>query len=291
MAVRLNRDSIGPLRCVDFSWPALLSAMAITSGDRPLQGPNLTYWKSNPYLTSKFTGESDELHPQWVIVDLQAEKPVGAVRITWENPYAVSYRVEYRVGKEALNWDLGPMGEWKAFPAGVIQNMQGGDVVLKLADATIQTRYVRVLMTKSSNTCDLHGPGDIRNCVGYAMREVRLGTSTQAVLSPRCKNSSQTIRPPIARLRSTRGTQQATPMRLACTSTPDSTSSSPAASPTICPQWSPSRCCTVRRTIPQGRLPTWRNGDIRSATSKWGRSRMASTPCQKTMLRFIFSGL
>src|SRR5277367_6960176 len=29
-----------------------------TSGDRPVQGPNLTYWKSNPYLTSKFTGES-----------------------------------------------------------------------------------------------------------------------------------------------------------------------------------------------------------------------------------------
>src|SRR5579864_8656566 len=36
-----------------------------TSGDRPVPGPNLTYWKSNPYLTSKFTGESDALHPQW----------------------------------------------------------------------------------------------------------------------------------------------------------------------------------------------------------------------------------
>src|SRR4051812_24322188 len=35
-----------------------------TSGDRPVQGPNLSYWKSNPYLTSKFTGESDALHPQ-----------------------------------------------------------------------------------------------------------------------------------------------------------------------------------------------------------------------------------
>src|SRR5206468_5130876 len=29
-----------------------------TSGDRPVQGPNLLYWKSNPYLASKFTGES-----------------------------------------------------------------------------------------------------------------------------------------------------------------------------------------------------------------------------------------
>ena len=52
-----------------------------TSGDRPVQGPNLSYWKSNPYLTSKFTGESDALHPQWVVVDLKAEKPVNAVRI------------------------------------------------------------------------------------------------------------------------------------------------------------------------------------------------------------------
>ena len=70
-------------------------------------------------------------------------KASDAVRITSENPYAVSYRVQCWVGREALNWDLGPMGEWKAFPAGVIQNMQRGDVVPKLADATVQTRYVR----------------------------------------------------------------------------------------------------------------------------------------------------
>ena len=70
-----------------------------TSGDRPVQGPNLSYWKSNPYLTSKFTGESDALHPQWVVVDLQAEKPVNAVRIAWASPYATTYQVEYWVGR------------------------------------------------------------------------------------------------------------------------------------------------------------------------------------------------
>jgi hypothetical protein len=32
-------------------------------------------------------------------------------------------------------------------------------------------------MTESSNTCDTHGPGDIRNCVGYAIREVYAGNS------------------------------------------------------------------------------------------------------------------
>jgi hypothetical protein len=147
-----------------------------TSGDRPITGPNLTYWKSNPYLTSKFTGESDELHPQWVIVDLQAEKLVNAIRIGWESPYAVSYRVEYWVGKDALDFDLGPKGEWKSFSAGVVTDGKGGDVVLKLAEAAVQTQYVRVLMARSSNTCDLHGSADIRNCVGYAIKEVHLGT-------------------------------------------------------------------------------------------------------------------
>jgi Glycosyl hydrolases family 39 len=31
-------------------------------------------------------------------------------------------------------------------------------------------------MTKSSDTCDTHGAGDPRNCVGYAIREIYLGT-------------------------------------------------------------------------------------------------------------------
>ena len=147
-----------------------------TSGDRPLQGPNLTYWKSNPYLTGKFTGETDALHPQWVVVDLNAEKPVDAIRIAWASPYAITYQVEYFAGKSALDFDLGPQGEWKTFPAGAIKNAQGGTVTLKLAEAPVSAQYVRVLMTESSNTCDLHGPDDIRNCVGYAIQSIRLGT-------------------------------------------------------------------------------------------------------------------
>src|ERR1700746_3946197 len=73
-----------------------------TSGDRPVQGAKLIYWKSNPYLTSKFTGENDLLHPQWVIVDYKLEKPVSAIHIAWASPYAKSYQVEYWVGKAAL---------------------------------------------------------------------------------------------------------------------------------------------------------------------------------------------
>jgi hypothetical protein len=146
-----------------------------TSGDRPVQGANLGYWKSNPYLTSKFTGESDALHPQWVVVDLKAEKPVGAVRIAWASPYAKSYQVDYWVGKDALDFDGGPKGEWKTSPAGIVKDGQGGTVTLKLAEAPVSTRFLRVWMTESSNTCDVHGADDVRNCVGYAIEQISAG--------------------------------------------------------------------------------------------------------------------
>ena len=146
-----------------------------TSGDRPIQGPNLSYWKSNPYLTSKFTGESDSLHPQWVVVDLNAEKPVSAVRIAWAGPYATTYQIEYWMGTNALDFDGGPKGEWKVFPSGTLKNAQGGTVTLKLTDNPVSTRYLRILMTESSNTCDEHGPDDVRNCVGFAIQQLVAG--------------------------------------------------------------------------------------------------------------------
>ena len=147
-----------------------------TSGDRPISTPNLSYWKSNPYLTSKFTHESDTLHPQWVVVDLRTPQPISAVQIAWKDPFAVIYQVEYFDGKNALDFDRGPMGNWKVFPSGAMKNAKGGTVTLKLSDAPITTQYVRVLMTESSNTCDEHGSSDIRNCVGYAIDQIHAGT-------------------------------------------------------------------------------------------------------------------
>ena len=147
-----------------------------TSGDRPVQGPNLTYWKSNPYLTSRFTGESDARHPQWVVVDLQVEQPVSVIRIAWASPYATTYQLEYWVGTNALDFDGGPKGEWKVFPSGALKNAPGGTVTLKVTDTPVATRYVRILMTESSNTCDEHGPADVRNCVGYAIQHIAAGT-------------------------------------------------------------------------------------------------------------------
>jgi len=51
-------------------------------------GESGTYWKSDPYLTHFFTGDPDELHPQWVVIDLERPRTLNAIEIDWANPYA-----------------------------------------------------------------------------------------------------------------------------------------------------------------------------------------------------------
>jgi hypothetical protein len=134
-----------------------------------------TYWKSNPYLTKKFTGEDDSLHPQWVVVDLEKEQIVTAIRIAWAEPYAKNYRVQYWLGASNAMEDMNG-GEWKDYPAGIVTEGKGGTVTLQLSPTPVATKYVRVWMTASSNTCDSHSSADPRNCVGYAIKEIYLGT-------------------------------------------------------------------------------------------------------------------
>ena len=148
----------------------------MTSGDTPLVAGFQSYWKSNPYLTSYFTGESDALHPQWVVIDMGTARAINAIHIQWVNPYAVVYVVQYWTGdNNAMDWDMGPNGMWKPFQLGAVLNGTGGDVHLKLSDVPVSTRFVRVLMSKSSGTCDTHGAQDIRNCVGYAFQTLSAG--------------------------------------------------------------------------------------------------------------------
>ncbi|MGB7437457.1 MAG: discoidin domain-containing protein, partial [Candidatus Acidiferrum sp.] len=138
-------------------------------------GNENTYWKSNPYLTHLFTHADDSLHPQWVVIDLEAKRPVNAIRIDWAEPYATVYAVQYWVGTGDAMDEQGT-GDWKTFPAGSINDGKGGNATLRLDGPPIELRYVRVLLTQSSNTCDTHGPSDPRNCVGYAIKELYLGT-------------------------------------------------------------------------------------------------------------------
>jgi hypothetical protein len=142
-----------------------------------------TYWKSNPYLASKFTGQPDSAHPQWVVIDLGSQESVSHLRIDWGEPYARGYEVQYWTGEHPMERPTG--GVWTAFPTGIITNGKGGTETLQLAASPLPARYLRIWMTESSNTADsrpnaLHDPKDPRSSAGYAIRELYVGTLTDA---------------------------------------------------------------------------------------------------------------
>jgi hypothetical protein len=142
---------------------------------RMTDGDSTTYWKSNPYLTSKFTGEDDSLHPQWVIINFGAAEKVDTLRIDWADPYARNYEVEYWSGeKDPLS--NATAGAWVAFPRGIIHEGRGGRETLPLSPEPIRTRYIRIWMTRSSNTASTDAANDPRTSLGYAIRELYAGT-------------------------------------------------------------------------------------------------------------------
>jgi hypothetical protein len=140
---------------------------------RLTDGDAATYWKSNPYLTKRFSGEEDFRNPQWVVIDFGTRQDIDAIRIAWANPFARKYAVQYWVGEDAFSKPAA--GAWTLFPGGEVQDGKGGTAALKLADTQIKARFVRIWMTESSNTCDTHGSEDPRNCVGYAVNEIYAG--------------------------------------------------------------------------------------------------------------------
>ena len=141
---------------------------------RITDGDENTFWKSNPYLTKPFTGEDDSNYPQWVVVDLATNQEIDAIRISWGEPYARRYLVQYWTGEDPIKQPTS--GTWVTFPSANISTGQGGVATLRLASSPTPVRYLRIWMTESSNTCDDHGSSDRRNCVGFAIREIYLGT-------------------------------------------------------------------------------------------------------------------
>jgi hypothetical protein len=109
------------------------------------------------------------------VIDLATPQPINALRIAWGEPYAKQYLVQYWTGDEAIKQPT--KGSWVVFPSGVITNGKGGTVTLPLTSSPMTVRFVRIWMTESSNTCDSHGSADARNCVGYAIRELYIGTA------------------------------------------------------------------------------------------------------------------
>jgi hypothetical protein len=147
-----------------------------TGWSRLTDGDLRSYWKSNPYLTRRFTGEADALHPQWVMVDLGSKVSINALRIAWAEPYARRYLVQFWTGELEPFYEGTTKGIWQTFPRGTFTKGQGGTVTHELVSWNIPVRYLRIWMTESSGTCDTHGSADRRNCVGYAIDELYAGT-------------------------------------------------------------------------------------------------------------------
>jgi hypothetical protein len=173
-----------PTESIRYSYGYALPRRGFTRNDgtdnsgfsRLTDGDLNTFWKSNPYLTQHFTGESDALHPQWIVLDLAQPQPVNSIRIAWGEPYAIHFVVQYWTGDDPIKSPT--RGVWQTFPQGSVRAGRGRTETLRIVEGPVFVRFVRIWMTESSNTCDADGPADPRNCVGYSIRELYLGTVT-----------------------------------------------------------------------------------------------------------------
>jgi len=174
-----------PTETIRYSYGYRLPRRGFTRNDgtenvgfsRATDGDPASFWKSNPYLTERFTGESDTLHPQWIVLDLAQIQLINAIRIAWAEPYATQYLIQYWSGDDPIKAPT--HGVWQTFQQGSVNAGKGGTETIQLSSTPFGVRYVRIWMTHSSNTCTADGPADPRNCVGYAIREIYLGTVTK----------------------------------------------------------------------------------------------------------------
>jgi hypothetical protein len=139
-------------------------------------GDQESFWKSNPYLDSHFTGEPEDAHPQWVVIDLGATRPINCMRIHWGAPFAQQYRVEYWSGNDPMHLHADQKDEWRLFPNGKINRGSGGDESVRLCAKALPVRFVRVVMNQSSQT-STGSSNDIRDRLGFAIREIELGNT------------------------------------------------------------------------------------------------------------------
>ena len=143
------------------------------SYSRLVDGDSTSYWKSNPYLDAHFTHEENMLHPQWVLIDLGVPRAINTLRIFWGAPYATRYAIQYYEGEHAYTLGSDTVA-WKTFAAGAMQHGHGGEETIRFCAAPRRMRFLRLLMTETSGKAP-PGCSDIRDQLGYAIRELELG--------------------------------------------------------------------------------------------------------------------
>ena len=142
---------------------------------RITDGNEESFWKTNPYLDSHFTGEPDDAHPQWAVIDLGTARPINCIRIHWGAPYARQYRVEYWSGEDPMHLHADRKDEWRLFPNGALNRGSGSDESVRLCAKALPVRFIRVVMSRSSQTSTPLSD-DIRDRIGFAIREIELGS-------------------------------------------------------------------------------------------------------------------
>jgi hypothetical protein len=137
-------------------------------------GDSKTFWKSNPYLDEHFTGQPNATLPQWIVIDLGKKKFVNVIRLNWAEPFATVYDVQFGDFSSIDEISQSPPDRWHTFPNGEIRTQHGGDLEIRLSTEPVATRFVRVLMKESSESSN-YKSRDVRDHVGYAVREISVG--------------------------------------------------------------------------------------------------------------------
>jgi hypothetical protein len=134
-------------------------------------GDPRTFWKSDPYLNRRYTGQPNGDHPQWLFVDLGSRRPVDAVRVRWGDPYATRLLVQSWGGPDAVNPGTDPNERWTSVAAPFTSH--GGTQQVGFAPTSV--RFLRLLFLEGSGTA-LPGAHDPRDRLGVAVRELEVGT-------------------------------------------------------------------------------------------------------------------
>ena len=137
-------------------------------------GDTTTFWKSSPYLDKHFTREANNLHPQWVIVDLGKRRLVNAIRINWSNPYAVAFKVDYAHDVDPGYFDPFQPDIWRPFQKDSFKNIGNNNQIIRITGKELRVRFIRISMTESSYT-SAETSSDIRDKLGFAIKEMSIG--------------------------------------------------------------------------------------------------------------------
>lgn len=137
-------------------------------------GDTTTFWKSNPYLDSFYTHESNNLHRQWIIIDLGKHKKINAIKINWGNPYALSYSIDYAKNNDPQYFDPYEPRIWHSFENNDINNYGNNNEIIRISGSLTKARFIRISFSNSSHTCN-NASNDVRDKLGFSVKEIEIG--------------------------------------------------------------------------------------------------------------------